>query len=48
MEVEVLADIIEYQGRPAYIAVVRDITARKAAEAKLLEAKEAAQAASRA
>jgi len=48
MEVEVLAERIEYEGRPAYLALVRDVTAQKAAEAHLLKAKEAAEAASRA
>jgi signal transduction histidine kinase len=33
MEVEVLADRIEYEGRAIIIALVRDITAQKAAEA---------------
>ncbi|HXJ95160.1 MAG TPA: PAS domain S-box protein [Terriglobia bacterium] len=48
MEVEVLAEQVEYEGRPAYLALVRDVTAQKAAEAHLLKAKEAAEAASRA
>ncbi len=48
LEVEVLADSIEYQGRQAIIALMRDVTARKTAERELLRAKEAAEAASRA
>jgi signal transduction histidine kinase/DNA-binding response OmpR family regulator/integral membrane sensor domain MASE1 len=48
MEVDVVADRIEYQGRAAYIALVRDVTARKLTESALLRAKEAAEAASRA
>ena len=48
MDVEVFADAVEYQGRAAYLAVVRDVTSQKVAEEKLLEAKEAAEAASRA
>jgi hypothetical protein len=41
MEVEVLADRVEHEGRPAYLTLVRDITAQKATEAHLLKAKEA-------
>jgi len=48
MDVEVFADTVEYQGRAAYLAVVRDVTARKWAEREMLKAKEAAEAASRA
>jgi two-component system, sensor histidine kinase and response regulator len=48
MEVEVLADRIEYEGRAAIIALVRDVTTQKAAEAHLIKAKAAAEAASRA
>jgi len=48
IEVEVLADSIEYESRQALIALVRDVTARKAAEVELFRAKEAAEAASRA
>ena len=48
MEVEVFVDAVEYQGRAAYLVVVRDVTSQKVAEKKMLEAKEAAEAASRA
>jgi len=48
MEVEVLADAIEYQGQAAYLALVRDVTARRLTESELLRAKEAAEGASRA
>ncbi len=48
MEVEVIIDTIEYQGRAAYLALVRDVTARKLTESELLRAKEAAEGASRA
>ncbi|MFQ5824893.1 MAG: response regulator [bacterium] len=46
-EVEILSDEIEYQGRPAWISIVRDITARKRAEEEMRKAKEAAEAAHR-
>ena len=48
MVVEVLAEGIHYGGRAASMALVRDVTAQKKAEAHLLKAKEAAEAASRA
>jgi two-component system sensor histidine kinase/response regulator len=37
MEVEILSDEIDYQGRPAWISIVRDITERKRAETILRE-----------
>jgi len=48
IEAEVLVEAIEYQGRAAYLALVRDVTARKLTESELRRAKEAAEAASRA
>jgi PAS domain S-box-containing protein len=48
MVVEILSNQIEYQGQPAWISIVRDITERKLAEVELQRAKEAAEQASRA
>jgi two-component system, sensor histidine kinase and response regulator len=48
MDVEVLADTLEYQGRRAFLAVVRDVTANRLAEMELRKAKDCAEAASRA
>jgi PAS domain S-box-containing protein len=46
--VEVTAYLLEFDGREWFIAFFNDITARKAAEANLVTAKEAAEAANRA
>lgn len=43
MNVEILSDDIEWQGRTAWISIVRDITERKRAEAELRAAKAAAE-----
>ena len=40
IDVEVLADQIDYQGRPAWIGIVRDITARKRNEQALRDSEE--------
>jgi len=48
MVVEILSNQIEYQGHPAWISIVRDITERKQAEIELQRAKETAEQASRA
>jgi PAS domain S-box-containing protein len=48
MAVEILSNQIEYQGQPAWISIVRDITERKLVEAELQRAKDAAEEASRA
>ena len=46
--VEINARLIEYDGLPAIMSIIRDITERKRAEQELLLMKEAAEAASRA
>jgi PAS domain S-box-containing protein len=48
MSVWVRSEEIEYQGRPAWLAIVRDVTDQKQIEAELERAREAAEAASRA
>lgn len=48
LDVEIVTDDIEYQGQPARISVVRDVTERKRATEELRKAKEAAEAANRA
>ncbi len=45
--VEISASRIEYEGKPADMAIIRDITVRKRAEDKLKKAKEEAEEASR-
>ena len=40
IDVEILADQIDYQGRPAWIGIVRDITARKRDEQALRDSEE--------
>ncbi len=47
-EVEILSDEIEYDGRPAWISVVHDITERRQVELEWRKAKEAAEVANRA
>jgi len=46
--VEIVSSLIQYRGRPAALAIMRDMTDRKRAEEKLKMAKEAAESASRA
>jgi PAS domain S-box-containing protein len=46
--VEIISNQIEYQGHPAWISIVRDITTRKLVEVELQRAKNAAEEASRA
>lgn len=48
LNVEINAGLIEYGGRPAGMAVIRDIDARKAAELALKQAKERAESANQA
>ncbi len=48
MVVEILSKPIEYQGRPAWISIVRDVTERKLVEVELQRAKTTAEEASRA
>jgi PAS domain S-box-containing protein len=48
MPVEVSSSLVEYDGQPAIMSIVRDIGERKRAEAELHRMKEAAEAASRA
>ena len=48
IDVDLLAAMVDYQGRPAAQAVFVDVTARRAAEEALLRAKEAAESANRA
>ncbi|MFQ5709499.1 MAG: two-component regulator propeller domain-containing protein, partial [bacterium] len=41
--VEILSDEIQYQGQPAWISIVRDVSERKRAEAEMQKAKETAE-----
>ncbi|MCI0485140.1 MAG: PAS domain S-box protein [Blastocatellia bacterium] len=47
-DVEILSDETDYEGRPAWISIIRDITKRKLAETEIRRAKEAAEAATKA
>jgi PAS domain S-box-containing protein len=48
MDVEILSDEIDYQGRRAWVSIVRDITERQRVAAEVQKAKDDAEAASRA
>ena len=48
IDVEILSDEIEYQGRRAWVSIVRDVTLRQRVATELQKAKETAESASRA
>ena len=48
IDVEILSDEIDYQGRSAWVSIVRDVTLRRRVASELQKAKETAESASRA